>query len=66
MVRENQFRVLKSLKLAKMVRFDSFARIASPCVGFHLGTSNGYFFHKDFWPNLNFPYEHQIKFVLTF
>ena len=41
-----------------------FARIASICVGFHLGTLHGYFFHKDFWPNLNFPLEYQIKLVL--
>ena len=37
-----------------MISFVNFARIASICVGFHLGTLHGYFFHKDFWPNLNF------------
>ena len=31
---------------------------------FHLGTLQGYFFHQDFWPNLNFPLEYQIKLVL--
>ena len=34
-------------------------------MGFHPGTLHGYFFHKHFWPNLNFPLEHQIKLVLT-
>ena len=33
-------------------------------MGFHLGTLHGYFFHKDFWPNLNFPLEYQIKLAL--
>ena len=47
-----------------MVSFVSFARIAVICVDFHLGTLHGYFFHKDFWPNLNFPLEYQIKLVL--
>ena len=51
--------------MRKMVSFVSFARIASICVGFHLGTLHGYFFHQDFWPNLNFPLEYQIKLVLT-
>ena len=49
-----------------MISFVNFARIASICVGFHLGTLHGYFFHQDFWPNLNFPLECQIKRVLTF
>ena len=44
--------------------FGNFAKIASICMGFHPGTSHGYFFHSDFWPNLNFPLEHQIKLVL--
>ena len=44
-----------------MISFVTFARIASICVGFHLGTLHGYFFQKDFWPNLNFPLEYQIK-----
>ena len=48
-----------------MVSFVNFARIASICVGFHFGTLHGYFFHQDFWPNLNFPLECQIKLVLT-
>ena len=48
-----------------MVSFVNFARIASICVGFHLGTLQGYFLHKDFWPNLNFPLEYQIKLVLN-
>ena len=47
-----------------MVSFVNFARIASICVDFHLGTLHGYFFHQDFWPNLNFPLECQIKLVL--
>ena len=47
-----------------MISFVNFARIASICVGFHLGTLHGYFFHQDFWPNLNFPLEDQIKLVL--
>ena len=48
-----------------MVSFVNFARIASIYVGFHLGTLQGYFFHKDFWPNSNFPLEYQIKLVLS-
>ena len=47
-----------------MVSFVNFARIASICVGFHLGTLHGYFFPQDFCPNLNFPLECQIKLVL--
>ena len=47
-----------------MVSFVNFARIASICVGFHLGTLHGYFFHQDFWPNLNFLLECQLKLVL--
>ena len=49
-----------------MISFVNFARIASICVGFRLGTLHGYFFHKDFWPNLNFLLEYQIKLVLIF
>ena len=49
-----------------MISFVNFARIASICVGFDLGTLHGYFFHQDFWPNLNFPLEYQIKLLLTF
>ena len=41
-----------------MVSFVNFARIASICVGFHLGILHGYFFHQGFWPNLNFPFEY--------
>ena len=33
-------------------------------MGFHLGTLHGYFFLQDFWPNLNFLLEDQIKLVL--
>ena len=44
--------------------FGNFARIASLCMGFHPGTLHGCFFNSDFWPNLNFPLEHQIKLVL--
>ena len=47
-----------------MISFVNFARTASICVGFDLGTLHGYFFHRDFWPNLNFPLEHQVKLVL--
>ena len=50
--------------MSKMISFVNFARIASICVGFHLGTLHGYFFHQDFWPNLNFLLEYQIKLVL--
>ena len=49
-----------------MISFVNFARIASICVGFHLGTLHGYFFQKDFWPTLNFLFEHQIKLFLSF
>ena len=48
-----------------MISFVNFARVASICVGFHLGALHGYFFHKDFWPNLNFLLEYHIKLVLT-
>ena len=48
-----------------MINFVNFARIASIRVGFDLGTLHGYFFHQDFWPNLNFPLESQIKLVLN-
>ena len=47
-----------------MISFVNFSRIESICVVFHLGTLHGYFFHQDFWPNLNFPLEYQIKRVL--
>ena len=47
-----------------MISVVNFARIASTWVGFHLGTLHGYFFHQDFWPNLNFLLEYQIKRVL--
>ena len=47
-----------------MISFVNFARIASICVVFHLGTLHGYFFHQDFWPNLNFLLEYQTKRVL--
>ena len=47
-----------------MISFVNFARIASICVGFHLGTLHGYFFHKDLWPKLEFLLEYQIKLVL--
>ena len=49
-----------------MISFVNFARVASICAGFHLGTLQGYFFHQDFWPNLNFPLEYQIILVLNF
>ena len=39
--RKNQFRTLRSLNLAKKVSSGNFARIASICVGFHLGTLHG-------------------------
>ena len=47
----------------KMVNFGNFARIASPCVEFHLDTLLGSFFHQGFWPNLDFSLQHQIKFL---
>ena len=47
-----------------MFSVGNFARIASLCVGFRLGTLDGYFFNQNIWPNLNFPLEHQIKLVL--
>ena len=50
--------------MRKIVIFVNFAKIASLCVGFYLGTLHRYFFHQDFWPNLNFPFECQIKLVL--
>ena len=49
-----------------MVSFVNFARISRLCVGLHLGTLHGYFFHQDFWPNLNFPLECQVTLVLKF
>ena len=48
-----------------MVSFVTFAWIASICVGFYLGTLQSYFFHQDFWPNLKFQLEYQIKLVLV-
>ena len=48
-----------------MVSFVNFAMIASICVGFRLGTLHGYVFHQDFWPNLNFQLEYQMKLVLN-
>ena len=48
-----------------MISFVNFSRIASICVGFDLGTLHGYFFHQDFWPNLNFLLEYQIKLLLN-
>ena len=49
----------------KIVSFVHFARIASSCESFHFGTLHGYRFHQDFWPNLNFLLEYQIKLVVT-
>ena len=37
-----------------MFSFGNFARMASLCVSFDLGTLHGYFFHRDFCSNLNF------------
>ena len=48
-----------------MVSFGNLTRIASPCVGFHLGILYGNCCHKDVWPNFNFLLEDQIKLVLT-
>ena len=31
--------------MSKIISFANFARIASICVGFHLGTLHGYFIH---------------------
>ena len=47
-----------------MIGFGNFVRIANLCASVHLSTLHGYFFHKDFWPNLNFLLEDQIKLVL--
>ena len=69
-IKNNQFRVLRSLILGggggggEMVSFGNSARIASLCVGFHPSTLHGYIFYQDFWSNLNFLLEHQIKLVL--
>ena len=52
--------------MRKMISFVNFAGIASIYVGFDFGTLHGYFFHQDFWPNLNFPLEYQVKLVLIF
>ena len=49
-----------------MVSFVNFTRIASIGVGFQIGTLQGYFFCKDYWPNFNFPLEYQVKLVLIF
>ena len=53
-------------KIGKIVSFVNFVRIASPCVGLYLSTLHGYFSYQDFWLNLNFPLEHQMKLVLIF
>ena len=34
-------------------------------MGFHLRTLHGYFFHQEFWPNLNFLLKDQVKLVLN-
>ena len=47
-----------------MVSFVNFARIAVICEVFILVHCMATFFHEDFWPNLNFPLEYQIKLVL--
>ena len=65
-IRKNQFRVLRSQKLGENCQLWSFCEDSKPCASFHLGTLHGYFFHWDFWPNLNFLLEHQIKLVLNF
>ena len=44
-IRKNQFRALRSLKLAKKVSLGNFARIARLCLGFHLRTLHGHCFH---------------------
>ena len=44
-IRKNQFRVFRLLKLGRMVIFGNFARIASLHVGFRLRASRCYFFH---------------------
>ena len=61
MIRKGQFLCIEFAKIReKMVSFGNFARIASICVGFHLGKLHGYFV----WPNLNFRLEYQITLVL--
>ena len=47
----------------KVVSLGNFARIGSLCVDFYLSALLGYFSHRDFRPNLNFPFEHQMKLV---
>ena len=65
MIRRNQFRVLRSIKLGKkMVSSGNFARTVSLCVGFHFGTLYGYFFQQDFCQRIH-PLEHKIKLVLN-
>ena len=61
-IRKSQFLFIE---VTKMVSFVNFARTANIYVGFHLGRLHGYFFHHDFWPNLNFPLEYQIKLVFN-
>ena len=51
-------------KIGGIFNFGKFARIASLCVSFLVGALHGYPFQPDFWPNLNFSLEHQIKLVL--
>ena len=38
-----------------MVSFVNFARIASICIGFHLGTLHGYFFSERLLAKFEFP-----------
>ena len=48
----------------KLISFRNFVRIASLCVDFLPGTARDYCIRLDFWPNLSFPLEHEIKLVL--
>ena len=44
-IRKNQFRMLRSLKLGEMVSFGNFPRKGSICAGFHSCRLHGSFFH---------------------
>ena len=61
----NQFRVLRSPKVEKMVSFGNFALIASLCMSFDLGALHGYVLHKNFLLSLKFPLEHRTKICLN-
>ena len=49
-----------------MITFVNFARIASICVGFDLGTLHGYFFHLRLLAKFEFPARISDKTCLNF